>query len=67
MTEALDAVRKMPDDQQDEVARFLLALAENPPLTADEEAAIAEGRAQAARGEFASAEAIRAFWAKHGL
>jgi len=67
MTEALDAVRKMPDAQQDEVARFLLALAENPPLTADEEAAVAEGRTQAARGEFASTEAIRAFGAKHGL
>ena len=67
MTEALDAVRKMPEAQQDEVARFLLALAENPPLTPDEEAAIAEGRAQAARGEFASPEEIRAFWAKHGL
>jgi hypothetical protein len=67
MTEALDAVRKMPDAQQDEVARFLLALAENPPLTPDEEAAIAEGRAQATRGEFASPEEIRAFWAKHGL
>jgi uncharacterized caspase-like protein len=66
-TEALDAVRKIPNAQQHEVARFLLALAENPPLTADEEVAIAEGRAQAARGEFASPEAIRAFRAKRGL
>jgi hypothetical protein len=40
--------------------------AQGPPLTAEEEAAIAEGRAQAARGKFASAEAIRAFWAKYG-
>jgi predicted transcriptional regulator len=64
---AFDAIRKIRNAQQHEVARFLLALAENPPLTAYEESAIAEGRAQAARGEFASPEAIRAFWAKRGL
>jgi len=49
ITEALEAVRKMPEAQQDEVARLLLALAENQPPTVQEEAAIAEGRAQAAR------------------
>lgn len=37
------------------------------PLTRDELAAIARSKAEAARGEFATDEQVRAMWAKHGL
>jgi hypothetical protein len=70
---ALETVRRLPADEQDEIARAILALAggtvdgEPVPLTADEQAAIAQSKAAAARGEFASDEQVRAVWAKHGL
>jgi hypothetical protein len=72
LARALDAVRQLPADEQDEIARTILALVgtdEGKPvsLTADERAAIARSRAEAARGEFASDEEVRAVWAKYGL
>nr|WP_249128206.1 hypothetical protein [Bradyrhizobium sp. AUGA SZCCT0169] len=36
-------------------------------LTLDEEADFDASRAEAARGEFATDEEVRAVWAKHGL
>jgi hypothetical protein len=73
LEKALEAVRQLPEDGQDEIARAMLALAggsaegEPVPLTADERAAIARSKAAAARGEFASEDRVRAVWAKHGL
>lgn len=73
LEDALEAVRQLPDDEQNEIARAMLALAggsvdgEPVPLTPDERAAIARSKAAAARGEFASEEQVRAVWAKHGL
>jgi hypothetical protein len=73
LEEALEAVRQLPEDGQDEIARAMLALAggnaegEPMPLTADEQTAIARSKAAAARGEFASEDQVRAVWAKHGL
>jgi hypothetical protein len=73
LEKALEAVRQLPDDGQDEIARAMLALAggsaegEPVPLTADEQTAIARSKAAAARGEFASEDQVRAVWAKHGL
>ena len=67
MTKALEALRKLPDERQDELAPFLLALADDEPLTAADKAAIAEAEAELARGEHVPPETIRAFWAKHGL
>ncbi|MFZ1104984.1 MAG: hypothetical protein WAN86_19390 [Hyphomicrobiaceae bacterium] len=72
LTKALDALRHLPPDEQDEIARTILALVgsddgEPVPLTAEERAAIARSRAEAARGEFATDEEMRAVWAKHGL
>lgn len=76
MTELLDhaveRVRALPPDQQDEFARVLLRLAGEDDqavyeLTAQEEASLENSRAQAARGEFATDEEIRAVWAKYGL
>jgi hypothetical protein len=73
LDEALKAVRRLPADSQDEIARAMLALAgtetdgEPVPLSEAERAAIALSKAAAARGEFASEEQVRAVWAKHRL
>jgi hypothetical protein len=37
------------------------------PLSADERVAIAESKAAARRGEFATEDEVRSVWAKHGL
>jgi hypothetical protein len=67
MTKALEALRKLPEERQNEVAPFLLALTDEEPFTEADAAAIAEAKAQLARGERVPAETMRAFWAKHGL
>jgi hypothetical protein len=71
LEEAFSKVSGLPDSEQDELARTLLALAgvDQPPiqLTAAEEADLAEAEAEIARGELASADEVRAMWAKHGL
>ena len=68
---ALETVRGLPPEMQDELARMLLQFAgEEQPviqLTAKEEASFQESFAQADRGEFATDEQVRAIWAKHGL
>jgi hypothetical protein len=68
---ALETVRGLPPEMQDELARMLLQFAgEEQPvvqLTAKEEASFEESLAQADRGEFATDEQVRAIWAKHGL
>jgi predicted transcriptional regulator len=72
LAKALEAIRQLPPEEQDDIARTILALVgsdeEGPvALTADERAAIARSKAEAARGEFASDEDVRAVWAKYGL
>jgi predicted transcriptional regulator len=71
LEQAIKRARTLPDDQQDELARVLLRLAdaeqEPVPLSADERAAIAASKAAAARGEFATDEEVRAVWASYGL
>ena len=68
---AVETVRGLPPETQDDLARVLLQLAgEDQPviqLTAEEEASLEESLAQAERGEFATDEQVRAIWAKHGL
>jgi hypothetical protein len=69
---ALDVVRRLPADAQDDIARVILQLSGNEEvapiaLLADERTAIAASRAAAARGEFATDKQVRATWAKHGL
>ena len=58
-----------PPGMQDEIARMVLAFAEQPTcqLTPDEEAELDESEAAAARGEFATDEEVCAIWAKYGL
>jgi hypothetical protein len=69
---ALDAVRDLPDEAQDDIAQVLLRLVgadddEPIPLTAGEQAAIGASKAAAARGDFTTDDEVRAVWAKHGL
>jgi len=71
LEQALEAVRDLPPDAQDGIARVVLRLAghEDAPVTLlpEERAAIARSKAAAERGEFATDEQVRAVWAKHGL
>lgn len=68
---AIERVRALSPETQDDVARVLLRLAGDDdsvhPLTAEDEVSFSRSRAQAARGEFATDEQVRAIWAKHGL
>jgi hypothetical protein len=68
---AVETVRGLPPEIQDDLARLLLQLAgeEQPAveLTAEEASSFEESLAQAERGEFATDEQMRAIWAKHGL
>jgi hypothetical protein len=67
--QAVAAISQLPPETQDDLARLILALAENvpTPLTADEAAAIAEAEAEIARGERVRPQTIEAFWRSNGL
>ena len=69
--QAVETVRTLPAEMQDELARMLLQLAgQDQPviqLTPEEEASFEESLAQEQRGEFATDEQLRAIWTKHGL
>lgn len=71
LEQAVETVRGLPADVQDELARILLLLAgKDQPvvqLSADEEASLAESLAQADRGEFATDEQVRTIWTKYDL
>ena len=71
LEQAVAAVRGLPSEMQDDLARMLMqfAGADQPAvrLSADEEASFDESLAQADRGEFATDDQVRAIWAKHGL
>lgn len=61
---ALEAVRALPADAQDDIARTMLALARNEgepePIDAAHLPAVLEGLAQVKRGEFASDAEVEA-------
>jgi len=69
LDQAIEAMRGLPPEEQDDIARLLLQLARDDTvaLSPDERAAITRSKEAAARGEFASEEQVRATWAKHGL
>lgn len=72
LDQALEVVRDLPPDVQDDIARVVLELAGSGNtltvlLSPDERAAIDKSKAAAHRGEFATDEQVRALWAKHGL
>lgn len=69
---AIEAARKLSQEEQDEIARAILILAgsddaEIAPLTEEERSAIERSKAAALRGEFASDKQVAAVWAKYGL
>ena len=71
LEQAIEAARRLPPDEQDDVARAILQLAQPSDaapvrLTSEEREVIAISKAAAARGEFASEQEVRAVWAKHG-
>jgi hypothetical protein len=71
LEQAVETVRGLPPDVQDELARVLLRLAGNDQsvvqLSTAEEASLAESLGQADRGQFATDEQVCAIWAKYGL
>ena len=72
LDEAVEVVRRLPSDEQDDIARAIMQLAGSDlhapvVLSPEEREAIARSRAAADRGEFATEEQVRAVWAKHGL
>ncbi len=71
LEQAVQMVRAMPPEVQDELASVILQLAgkEQPAvdLTLEEEASFQKSFEQAQRGEFATDEQVRSIWAKYGL
>lgn len=71
LEQAIERVRALPPETQDDLARVLLRLAgEDEPvyqLSPEEEASFDQARAEAARGEFATDDQVRAVFAKYGL
>jgi hypothetical protein len=72
LDEAVEAVRRLPSDDQDDIARAMMQLAGSDfaapvVLSPAEREAIARSKAAAGRGEFATDEQVRTVWAKHGL
>ncbi len=69
--QAVQALRGLPPETQDALARILMQLAGDDPstvrLSADEEASFEASLAQAERREFATDDQIKAIWAKHSL
>lgn len=68
---AVAKVRALPDEDQDELALAILAMADRSAeveeLDDETRAAIREGLEQARRGEFASDEEMAALWKRYGL
>ena len=65
---ALEAVRQLPPESQDEIAQAMLHFAatdgEPEPVDPDHLPAILEGLAQARRGEFATEEEVKKAFAR---
>ena len=68
---AVERIRALSAEEQDELARILLRLVgedeEVYQLTAEEEADLIKADEEIARGEFATDDQMAAIWAKHGL
>jgi predicted transcriptional regulator len=71
LEDAIEKVRKLPEDRQAYIAEVLeqIAAAGGDPFIVPEahRAAVLEGLGQAERGEFASDEEMAALWKKCGL
>jgi hypothetical protein len=71
LEQAIERVRALPPETQDDFARVLLRLAGEDEaihqLTPDEEADLAAADAEIARGEFASEAEVEAVFSKYRL
>jgi predicted transcriptional regulator len=71
LEDAIEKVRRLPEDRQVYVAEILeqIAAASSDPFVVPEShrAAVLEGLAEAERGEFVSDEEMAALWKKCGL
>lgn len=68
--EAIGKLRSLPPERGEGIAAMVLMLTEEDgsfDYTAAEMARLNISEAQAARGEFATDDQVRAIWAKHGL
>jgi hypothetical protein len=67
---AVEAVRRLPPEDQDDIARVMLVLAgleeEPEPIEPDHLPAVLEGLAHAERGEFASDAEVAAAFRRFG-
>ncbi len=69
LDQAVEAARRLPLQNQNEIAQIMLRLTEDDAsgvyqLSPEERAVLAESKAQAACGEFASEADIEAIWEK---
>jgi hypothetical protein len=62
--QAIAAISRLPPETQDDLARFMLALAHGAPtpLSEDEAKAIEEAETEIERGERAPTSAVETFW-----
>ncbi|HDZ73771.1 MAG TPA: hypothetical protein ENH55_13605 [Aurantimonas coralicida] len=71
LEQAVERVRALPPDQQDEFARVLLRLTGDDEavyqLRPEEEADLIEAEAEIERGEFATAAEVEAVFSKYRL
>lgn len=70
LDQAIDQARGLPEDAQDDLARFILAISSDlaePPLGVEEAEAITEAEAEIARGEGVAPGVVDAFWRSHGV
>ncbi|AWI90602.1 hypothetical protein C0214_21655 [Methylobacterium sp. DM1] len=71
LDKAITAVRNLPPEAQDAIARLVLSYASEEQavyrFTPEEEAEQDEADAAEARGDFATDDEVRAIWAKYGL
>jgi hypothetical protein len=65
LKKAIAAVTNLPDTDQDEIARMMLAMSTDDdiaPVPSAHAEAVAEGLAQARAGEFAADDDLKAAW-----
>jgi hypothetical protein len=71
LEQAMEKLRNLPPELQDNVARVMLMYAGEDgsviQLSPEEDADLAEAEAEADHGEFATDELVQAVWSKHGL
>jgi len=65
--QAIAAIRQLPSETQDDMARMLLALVGGEPtvMTTDDAVAVAEAEVEIGHGERVPNKIVQAFWHAH--